>query len=63
MKRTQAKKHKIETYGIDKTSLLCSDDKRFVLHDGIHKLAYFHKDSITSGKEIKKDCDKEDYGD
>ena len=34
-----------------------------VLGDGIHTLAYFHKDSVTScnkKKEIKKDCDKED---
>ena len=40
----QAKKHKIETYEIDKTSLSCFDDKRFVLDDGVHTLAYFHKD-------------------
>ena len=45
MKRIQAKKHKIGTYGIDKLSLSCFDDKRYVLHDGIHTLAYFHKDS------------------
>ena len=25
-----------------------------------HTLAYFHKDSVTSCKEIKKDCDKKD---
>ena len=31
--------------------------KRYVLHDGIHKLAYFHKDNVTSCKKIKKDCD------
>ena len=45
MKRIQAKKHKIGTYEIDKISLLCFEDKRYVLHDGIHTLAYFHKDS------------------
>ena len=45
MKRIQAKKHKIGTYEIDKISLSCFDDKRYVLHDGIHTLAYFHKDS------------------
>ena len=45
MKRIQAKKQKIGTYEIDKISLLCCDDKRFVLDDGIHTLAYFHKDS------------------
>ena len=28
-----------------------------VLDDGIYTLAYFHKDSATSCKEIKKDCD------
>ena len=41
----QAKKHKIGTYEIDKISLSCSDDKRFILDDGIHNLAYSHKDS------------------
>ena len=45
MKRIQAKKHKIGTYEIDKISLSCFDDKRQVLDDGIHTLAYFHKDS------------------
>ena len=43
MRRIQAKKHKIGTYEIDKISLSCFDDKRFVLDDGIHTLAYFHK--------------------
>ena len=28
------------------------------LNDIIHKLAYFHKDSVTSWKKIKKGCDK-----
>ena len=45
MKRIQAKKHKIGTYEIDKISLSCFDDKRYVLNDGIYTLAYFHKDS------------------
>ena len=47
MRRIQAKKHKIGTYEIDKISLSCFDDKRFVLDDGIYTLAYFHKDSDT----------------
>ena len=51
MKRIQAKKHKIETYKIDKISLSCFDDKRFVLDDRVHTLAYFHKD-------CNKKCDK-----
>ena len=53
MKRIQAKKHKIGTYEIEKISLSCFDDKRYVLDDGIHTLAYFHKDSDN----------RKDYGD
>ena len=63
MKIIQSKKHKLGTYEINKISLSCFDNKRYVLGDGIHTLAYFHKDSVTScnkKKEIKKDCDKED---
>ena len=56
MKRIQAKKHKIRTYEINKISLSCFDDKRQVLVDRIHTLAYFHKDSITSCKNTTKDC-------
>ena len=43
MRRIQSKKHKPGTYEINKTSLACFDDERFVLDDGIHTLAYFHK--------------------
>ena len=28
--------------------------------DEVHTLAYFHKDSVTSCEEIKKDCDKKE---
>ena len=45
MKRIQAKKDKIGTYEIDRISLSCFDDKRYVLDDEIHTLAYFHTDS------------------
>ena len=45
MKRMQAKKHKIGTYEIDKISLSCFDNKRYVLDDGIDTLAYFHRDN------------------
>ena len=44
LRRIQAEKHKVGTYEIDKISLTAFDDKRFVLNDGIHMLAYFHKD-------------------
>ena len=44
MRRIQGKKHKMGTYEINKISLSVFDDKIFVLDDGIHTLAYFHKD-------------------
>ena len=43
IKRIQAKKQKIGTYEIDKISLSCFDDKRYVLDDSVNTLAYFHK--------------------
>ena len=57
MKRIQSKKHKLGTYEIDKISLSCFADKRYVLDDGIYTLAYFSKNSVTNCKEIEKDCD------
>ena len=44
MKRIQSKKNKLGTYEINKGTLSCFDDKRFVLNHGVHTLAYFHKD-------------------
>ena len=55
MKRIQAKKHKIGTYEIDKISLSCFDEKRYVLDDGVNTLAYFHKD-------CNKKCDNNNKG-
>ena len=63
MKRMQSTEHKLGTYESDKISLLCFDDKRYTLDDGIRTLAYFHKDSVASchkKEEIKKDYNKED---
>ena len=57
MKRIQARKHKIGTYTINKTSLSCFDDKKYVLDDGIYALAYFQKDRVTTCKKIEKYCD------
>ena len=56
MERIKAKKHKIGIYEIDKISLLCFDDKRFVLDDGVKSLAYFHKD----GKKYDKSKNNND---
>ena len=43
MKRFQSKKHKFETYEINKKSTSCFDDKKFALNDGFHTLAYLHR--------------------
>ena len=48
MKRIQSRKHQLGTYEIDKISLSCSDDKRYVLDDEIHTLSYYHKNSVKS---------------
>ena len=48
MKRIRSKKHKLETYEIDKISSSCFDDKRYVLDHGIYTLSYFDKNSVTS---------------
>ena len=55
-KRIPSKTYKLGTYEIDKISLSCFDNKRYVLDDGIRTLVYFHKDSIISCKDIEKDC-------
>ena len=54
MKRIQSKKHKLGTNEIDKISLSCFDDKRYVLDDGICTLAYFHKNMSQVVKRLKK---------
>ena len=36
----------------------CFDEKRYVLDDGIHMLAYFHNDSVISCKEIEENCEE-----
>ena len=42
-RRIQGTNHKMGTYQINKLSLSCFDDKRFVLNNGIYTLAYFIK--------------------
>ena len=44
MKRIQKEKHKIGTYEIKKILISCFDDKRYILHDVIDTIAYFHED-------------------
>ena len=44
MKRIQIELHRPGTDKLNKITLSCIDDKRFVLDDGINTLANFHKD-------------------
>ena len=64
MRRIQDKKHKMGTYEINKISLLCFDDKTFVLNDGIHELAYFPKDlkkQILTDNHKKEEIQKDSH--
>ena len=58
MKRIQSKKHKLLTHETHKIVLSCFGNKRYALDDRVYTLAYFHKNSVTSCKEIKNDCEK-----
>ena len=40
----KSKYHNLITYGSNKTSTSCLDDKRYILNDGINTLPYGHKD-------------------
>ena len=42
MKTIRSVKHKLSSYEINKVSLSCFDDKRYILDNGINSLAYGH---------------------
>ena len=42
MRTIRSDHHVVSSYEIDKTSLSCFDDKRYILHDGITSYAYGH---------------------
>ena len=44
MRGIKSKNHNLGTYENNKRSLLCFDDKRYILRNGIETLAYGHKD-------------------
>ena len=46
MKRILNERHNVGIYLLNKVSLSCYDDKRFILDDGINSLAYGHKDIV-----------------
>ena len=42
MKTIRSDKHQLGSYEINKISLSCFDDKRYILKNGISSYAYFH---------------------
>ena len=46
IKRTLSEKYRVGSYIVNKISLSCFDDKRYILDDGINSLAYFHKGTV-----------------
>ena len=44
----RSKNHEIYTYEINKKSLSCFDDKRYILDNGIESLAYGHTEINTN---------------
>ena len=42
MKRILSEKHSVGTYDINKISVGCFDDRRYILDDGINTLSYGH---------------------
>ena len=42
MKTIRSQNHQLRSYEINKVSLSCYDDKRYILEDGIHSYAYGH---------------------
>ena len=42
MRTIRSVKHKLQSFEINKISLSCFDDKRYILNDGINSYAYGH---------------------
>ena len=48
MKTIRSQNHELGSYEINKVSLSCFDDKRYVLEDGVTSYAYGHKNIKNS---------------
>ena len=42
----RSKNHRLTTRELSKVCLSCVDDKRYLLHDAVHSLAYGHRDIL-----------------
>ena len=47
MKAIRSSKHQVNSYEINKISLSCYDDKRYILDDGSNSYAYGHYKIVT----------------
>ena len=59
-RRIASKLHKLYTYEIKKRGLCAYDDKRFLLEDGVHSLAFGHR-QITARHEDELPADGENF--
>ena len=48
MERIQSNLHSVGNYNINKISLSCFDDKRYILNDGFNTLAYDDKNIVVN---------------
>lgn len=46
MNRTQSKDHNVWTYRINKTSLSCYNNKKYIIEDGCSRLSHSHKSTL-----------------
>ena len=54
MKTIRSENHQLGSYEVNKVSLNCFDDKRYLLDDGVKSLAYGHKLIIKQLNQQKK---------
>ena len=63
MKTIRSNNHQLGSYEINKISLSCFDDKRFILSDGISTLAYGYQNWEKQYKEEYKKSEGHYYDD
>ena len=52
MKTITSQNHELGSYEINKVSVSCFDDKRYLLNDGINSMAYGHYSLMTSRPQL-----------
>ena len=50
----RSNKHVVYSETVNKIGLVCTDDKRYILEDGISSYAYGHKNIVANNIDVKK---------